>query len=167
MCLHFSGKCIISRIDFITDVVRQALAKITCFRAAMVYHSKTSIDSIYGFWTLLPTEIQKMVAWLLAKDRFTRPTNIREVSSKFPSSATTLVSVRNTRVFRTALTAPMEPHTLWQRITCYLSPRQRVAFHAYSSTLWWRLRTIRRTRVLHSSQGLQLCSSRLHNAWQC
>jgi len=27
--------------------------------------------------------------------------------------------------------------------------------------------TIHMTHVLHSSQGLQLCCSRLHNAWQC
>jgi hypothetical protein len=29
------------------------------------------------------------------------------------------------------------------------------------------IRTIRTTRVLHSSQGLQLCCSRSHNAWRC
>jgi len=83
------------------------------------------------------------------------------------TSATTLVSVRNTRVFRMALTALMERRTLWRRITRYPSPRRRVALRTYSFTLWWCLRTIRRTRVLHSSEGLQLCSSRLHNAWQC
>jgi len=42
------------------------------------------------------------------------------------SSAMTLVSVRNTRVFRTALTALMEPRTLRRRFTCFPSPRQRV-----------------------------------------
>ena len=82
-------------------------------------------------------------------------------------SATTLVSVRNTQVFRTALMALTEPRTLWRRITRYPSPRRRVALHTYSFTLWWCLRTIRRTCVLHSSQGLQLCWSRLHNAWRC
>jgi len=35
-----------------------------------------------------------------------------------------------------------------------------------SFTLWWSIRIIRMTRVLHSSQGLQLCWSRLDNAWQ-
>jgi len=38
---------------------------------------------------------------------------------KQDSSATNLVSVTNTRVFRTALTALTEPRTLWLRITCY------------------------------------------------
>ena len=47
------------------------------------------------------------------------------------TSATTLISVWNTRVFRTALTALMEPRTLWRRITCYTSPRRRVALHTY------------------------------------
>jgi len=46
-------------------------------------------------------------------------------------SATTLVSVRNTRVFRTALTALTEPLTLWRRISPYTSPRRRVALHTY------------------------------------
>jgi len=48
------------------------------------------------------------------------------------SSATTLVSVRNTRVLRTALTALTEPRTLWRRITRYPSPRRRVALHSIS-----------------------------------
>ena len=64
--------------------MHQALAKSTCSCAAMVYRCKASIDSIYGSQTQSPTEIRKMVAWLLAKDRFTCPTNIHEVSSKFP-----------------------------------------------------------------------------------
>ena len=83
-------------------------------------------------------------------------------------SATTLVSIRNTGVFRTALTVP---HTLWRRITCFPSPRRRVTLHTYllyfAPGMWWRIRTIRMTGVLHSSQGLQLCCSRLHNAWRC
>jgi len=83
------------------------------------------------------------------------------------TSATTLISFRNTRVFRTALTALTEPRTLWRRITRCPLPTRQVALHTYSFTLWWCLRTIRRTRVLHSSQGLQLCRSRLHNAWRC
>jgi len=48
------------------------------------------------------------------------------------ASATTLVSVRNTRVFPTALTALTEPRTLWRRITRYPSPRWRVALHSFS-----------------------------------
>jgi len=31
----------------------------------------------------------------------------------------------------------------------------------------WRIRTTRTTGMLHCSQGLQLCSSCLHNAWRC
>ena len=92
-CLHFSGKWIISTIVFIADIVHQALTKITCSRAAMVYRCKTSIDSIYGFRTQSPTEIRKMVAWLLAKDRFTCPTNVREVSSKFPSCLIVVLTI--------------------------------------------------------------------------
>jgi len=83
-CLHFSGKWIIWIIVFIADFVHQALTKITCSHAAMVYHCKTSTDSIYSFQTLSPTEVRKTVAWLLAKVRFTCPTNVCEVSSKFP-----------------------------------------------------------------------------------
>ena len=49
----------------------------------------------------------------------------------FPSSATTLVSDRNTRVFRTALTPLTEHRTLWRRNTCYPSPKRRVALHTY------------------------------------
>jgi len=49
-----------------------------------------------------------------------------------PTSATTLVSVRHTQVFRTALTALTEPRTLWRRITHYPSPRRRVALHSIS-----------------------------------
>ena len=72
-------------IDFITDIVHQTLVKITCSRAAIVYHCNISIDSIFGFQTLLPTEIRKMVAWPLGRDSFTCSTNIHEVSLKFPS----------------------------------------------------------------------------------
>jgi len=53
------------------------------------------------------------------------------VSLLWHASATTLVSVRNTRVFRTALTTLMEPRTLWRRIARYPSPRRRVALHTY------------------------------------
>jgi len=76
-------------------------------------------------------------------------------------SATTLISVWNTRVFRTALTALTEPRTLWRRITRYPSRCIRTSF-----TLWWRIRIIQMTRVLHSSPGLQFCWRRLHNAWR-
>ena len=47
------------------------------------------------------------------------------------TSATTLVSVRNTRVFRTALTALTQHSTVWRRIPCYPSPWPHVAFHRY------------------------------------
>jgi len=47
------------------------------------------------------------------------------------TSATTLVSVRNTRVFWTALTALTEPCTLWRRITRLPSPRRRVVLRTY------------------------------------
>jgi len=49
-----------------------------------------------------------------------------------PASATTVVSVRNTRLFRTALTALTEPRTLWRRIRRCPSPRQWVALHSIS-----------------------------------
>jgi len=45
------------------------------------------------------------------------------------SSATNLVSVRNNRVFPTALTALTEPPTPWQRIRRDPSPKRRVALH--------------------------------------
>jgi len=95
-------------------------------------------------------------------DQFTFSWNTEHVSS-----ATTLVSVWNTRVFRTALMALTEPCTLQQRITCLLSSRQRVLLHTYLHSYEPGIRTIRMTPVLHSSQGLQLCCSRLHNAWRC
>ena len=47
------------------------------------------------------------------------------------TSATTLISVWNTQVFRTALTAQTEPLTLWQRFTRSPSHRRRVALHTY------------------------------------
>jgi len=72
-------------IDFFADIVNQALAMITCSCAAMLYRCQTSIDSIYGFWTQSPTEIRKIVAWLLGTDKLTCSTNVREVSSKFSS----------------------------------------------------------------------------------
>jgi hypothetical protein len=54
----------------------------------------------------------------------------RGLSCLKQSSATTLVSVWNTRVFRTALMALTEPRTLCRRITRCLSPRRRVALHS-------------------------------------
>jgi len=45
------------------------------------------------------------------------------------SSATTVVSVRNTRLFRSALTFLTEPHPLPWRNTCFPSPRQRIGLH--------------------------------------
>jgi len=50
------------------------------------------------------------------------------------TSATTLVSVWNTRVFRTALTALAEPRTLWRRIrrdgSCGIPPLRHLLYHA-------------------------------------
>jgi len=90
---------------------------------------------------------------------------------EWPESATTLVSVWNTRVFRTALTPLMEHLTLWRRITCFPSPRRQVVLHPYlhyfAPGMWWHIRTIRMTCVLHSSQGLQLCCSHSQNALWC
>lgn len=85
MCLHFSGKWIISTFAFITDIVHLALTKITCSHAAMQYSCITSVDSIYGFRTQWPMGIRRMAAWLLANDRFTCCTNVHKVSSNFPS----------------------------------------------------------------------------------
>ena len=80
------------------------------------------------------------------------------------TSATTLVSVWNSGVFQTALTALTEPHTCRRRIT-------RILLHTYllyfAPAMWWHIRTVRMTTVLHSSQWLQLCCSCLHNTWQC
>jgi len=42
-----------------------------------------------------------------------------------------------------------------------------VALHTHLHYYAPGIRTIRTTRVLHSSQGLQLCCSRSHNAWRC
>ena len=47
------------------------------------------------------------------------------------TSATNLLSIRDTRVFLPALTALTEPGTLWQRIKCDPSPEWRVALHTY------------------------------------
>jgi len=51
--------------------------------------------------------------------------------SEIITSATTRVSVSNTRVFRTALTDLTEPRTLWRRITHYPPLRRWVALHMY------------------------------------
>jgi len=48
------------------------------------------------------------------------------------ASATTLLSVSNTWVFWTALTALTEPRALWRRIARYPSPRQWVVLHSIS-----------------------------------
>jgi len=85
--------------------------------------------------------------------------------------ATTLVSIRNTRVFQTALMAPTEPRTLGPRIRRFPSPCWRAALRTYllyfAPAMWWCIHAIRTTRVVHSSQGLQLCCSRSHNGWRC
>jgi hypothetical protein len=93
--------------------------------------------------------------------------SLQSKRSTTASSPTTLVSVRNTRVFQAALTALMEPCTLWQKITHFPSPRGQVWLHTYLHYYPPGIRTIRMTHVLHSSHGLQSCCSRLHNAWQC
>jgi len=82
-------------------------------------------------WSLL--SITNILATFLGKrvnDTITAPF-WKSVSTMFGSSATTLVCIRNTRVFRAALTAPTEHGTLWRKITRYLSPRRRVALHTY------------------------------------
>ena len=87
------------------------------------------------------------------------------------TSATTLVSIWNTQVFRMALMALTEPRKIWQKITCFPSARRRVdleTYHLYFAPgIWWRIRTTRTAHVLHSLQGLQLCCCCLHNAWRC
>ena len=88
-------------------------------------------------------------------------------TSPYATSATTLVSVWNTWEFRTALTALTEPRTVWRRITRYPSPWPMVALHTCFHHFPPGIRTIRTTHVLHSSQGLQLFCSRVHNAWRC
>jgi hypothetical protein len=40
-------------------------------------------------------------------------------------------------------------------------------FLYFASGMWWRIRTIRMTRMIHSSQGLQLFSIHLRNTWRC
>ena len=91
--LHFSGKWIISTIVFIADVVHQALPTITCSYEAIVYLCGTTINSVYGFEMQSPTRIPKMVVWPWAKVRFTCPTNVREVSSKFPSCLMVVLTI--------------------------------------------------------------------------
>jgi len=93
--LLFICNWIISMIVFVADIVHQALAKISCSCAAMVYHCKISIDSLYRFQTQLPTEIWEMVAWLLAMDRFTCPPNSCEVSSKFFSCLLIILTINS------------------------------------------------------------------------
>jgi len=85
MFIRLSGKWIVWTIVVIADILHQALTKISFSHTAIVYCCKISIDSIYWFGTQSPTEIRKMVAWLLAKNSFTWPTNVCKVSSKFPS----------------------------------------------------------------------------------
>jgi hypothetical protein len=80
-------------IILIADIVHHTLAKITSSRAAMVFRGKTSIDSMFRSRTESPIEIRKLVAWLLAKDRFTCLTNIGEVSSKLPSCVMIVLTI--------------------------------------------------------------------------
>jgi len=84
-CLHFSVEWIILMMVVVTDIVQQPLVKITCSHAAMEYRSDAWTDCIDGFWAMSPTEIWKVVAWLLLNGRFPCSRKICEVSSKFPS----------------------------------------------------------------------------------
>jgi len=87
------------------------------------------------------------------------------------ASTTTVASVSNTRLFRMTLTALTEPRTLWRTITRFPSPSRRVGLHTYilyfRPGMRWRIHTICKTHVFHCLQWLQLCCSRLHNAWRC
>ena len=58
----------------------------------------------------------------------------------------------------------MVPRTLWQTITHF---PLHTDLHYFAPRIRWHIRTIRSTRVLPSSQGLQLCCSRWHDAWRC
>jgi hypothetical protein len=80
-------------IVFITDIVHQALTKITCSSAVIAYRCKTSIYCISGFTTELPTKIQNMVEWLNTKDMIKSPTNVPEVSSMFLSSLIIVLTI--------------------------------------------------------------------------
>ena len=83
--------------------------------------------------------------------------------------ATTIVSVRNTRVFWTALMALTDIRTIWRRSTLFLLPSWCVGLCTYYLHYFvhrW-VRAIRTTRVIHSWEGLQLCLSCLQNAWRC
>jgi len=86
------------------------------------------------------------------------------------TSAATILSYRNTKVFRMALMGHMESRTLWQKLTHIPSARQQVALHTFlvylPSRMWCHIRTIGTRCVLHLLQGLQLSSSRLHDAWR-
>jgi len=70
------------------------------------------------------------ILWATALDDLLASDETIETFALRIASATTLVSVWNTRVFRTALTALTEPRTLWRRITRCLSPRRRVELHS-------------------------------------
>ena len=55
-----------------------------------------------------------------------------------------------------------------RRVAVYVTlaaPASRFIY--FPSGMWWHICTIRTTGMLHSSSGLQLCSSRLHNAYRC
>jgi len=76
---------------------------------------------IWGYYLARAVYVWISVQWL--------PSSNGQLT--WSASATTLISVWNTRVFRTALTAVTEPCTLWRRITRYPLPRRRVALHTY------------------------------------
>jgi len=83
MCALHNGNYIISMIALIADSAHQVLAWYTSSHAAVVYHWNTTINSIYRIRIQSPTVIRILVVWLQPKDRFTLPTNVGKVSSKF------------------------------------------------------------------------------------
>jgi len=120
-----------------TKVVFKAVFERNLFKIPEIAHSA---QIAYDFWHqalghLAPSTMDKLLQLYSDADIPKWPTNYifsSCVKSKMTPSATTLVSVRNTRVFRTALMALIEPHTLWRRIKRYPSPRQWDALHTIS-----------------------------------
>jgi hypothetical protein len=82
-------------IVFIVDIVHEALTTICCSSAAMKYRCRTVVNSIYGVRTQSPREIQSMADCLWSNDRFTCPTSVREVSSKFSSCSIVVLMIKS------------------------------------------------------------------------
>jgi len=76
------------------------------------------------------------------------------LTQKTATTAITIVSIRSTWVFRTALT---DHHTLWWKSTHLPSPRCQVALLTYllhfTRRMWWCMSTIRMTPVVDLLQG--------------